>query len=407
MNKNNLQCREQAFTLIEMIGVLAIIAILAAVIAPNVIKQMQSVSQDVEEKTLDLLADGLINYVLENRIIPQSGEGTGAWSSNIATQMDLPTNKIYQNDLGNSRRYWFDPATDLNGLSDNSASYNQNTVSATNISGNATTMSVSAPTSPRAMIISDLSVGATNNILVASVGHTASNFAAVWDQTGTLTESSTLKIKRINFSQMFETVSLESSNGSYFARKSYSSPSSSSPIVDFPVLSIEKNSHIFAVHYSTGGFEPTNASGGSATLDIGYTSGGDEFISAASVISGATSGPNSVVYTSTSDISIGTELTISGSGVSNANSGYVDVMIEYNGEPQYRLEGQVAPTTISISSAGTPEIISFNVINGTSLFLYDQSWTAGSPTGDLLHSIVIKESENFAYIPGPPTLWGR
>ncbi len=350
----------------------------------------------------------MINYVLENRIIPQSGEGTGPWSTNIATQMDLPTNKIYENELGNSRRYWFDPSTDLDGLSDNSASYNQDTVSAANISGDATTTTASAPTNPRAMIISDLSSGAANNILVTSVAHSTANFSAVWDQTGTLTESSTLKIKRINFSQMFETVSLESSNGSYFARKSYSSPSSSSPTVDFPVLSIEKNSHIFAVHYSTGGFEPTNATGGSAAFDIGYTSGGDEFVSAASVISGVTSGPTSVTYTSTGDISVGTELTIPGSGVSSANSGYIDVMVEYNGEPQYKLEGQSGdPTTISINSAGTPEIISFNVINGTMIYLYDQSWTGGSPTGDLLHSIVIKESESFAYIPGPPTLWGR
>ncbi len=407
INKNNLRCCEQAFTLIEMIGVLAIIAILAAVIAPNVIKQMQSASQDAEEKTLELLAEGLINYVLDNRIIPQSGEGTGAWSTNIATQMDLPTNKIFQNDLGNSRRYWFDPATDLNGLSDNSASYNQNTVAAANLSGDATTTTASAPTNPRAMIISDLSAGEINNILVASVAHNSENFAAAWDQTGTLTENSTLKIKRINFSQMFETVTLESSNGSYFARKTYSNPSSASPTVSFPVLSIEKNSHIFAVHYSTGGFEPTSDTGGSAVLDIGYTSGGNQFVSEASVISGATSGPTSVTYTSTSDINVGTELTISGSGVSNANSGYIDMMVEYNGEPQYMLEGQAGLTTISISSAGTPEIVSFNVINGTTLYLYDQSWSGGSPTGDLLHSIVIKESENFAYIPGPPTLWGR
>ena len=228
------------------------------------------------------------------------------------------------------------------------------------------------------------------------------------DQTGTLTESSTLKVKRINLSQMFETATLESSNGTFFARKSYSSPSSTSPTVSYPLMSIEKNSHIFAVHYSTGGFEPTNATGGTATLDIGYTSGGNQYVSAASVTSGATSGPVSVTHTSTSDISVGSELTISGSGVSNANSGYIDVMVEYNGDPQYKLEGQSGnPTTITNSTGGSPEIISFNVIDGTLIYLYDQSWTAGSPTGDLLHSIVIKESENFAYIPGPPTLWGR
>jgi prepilin-type N-terminal cleavage/methylation domain len=83
-------CCKHGFTLIEMVGVLAIMAILSAMIVPNVVKQMQGARQDVEDQTLDILADGLVNYVLENRIIPQSGYGQGIWSGNIATQTDLP-----------------------------------------------------------------------------------------------------------------------------------------------------------------------------------------------------------------------------------------------------------------------------------------------------------------------------
>lgn len=413
-NKNNNLVCIQGFTLIEMIGVLAIMAILAAVIAPNVVKQMQSARQDAEETNLRLLADGLVNYVLENRIIPQSGEGFGTWASNIATQTDLPVEKVYENDLGCSRRYWFDPSTNLNGLSDNSAAYNQNTVSASSLSGYTTSSTATAPTNPRAMIISDLTPGCTNNILVSSVAHNASNFAAVWDQTGVLTESSTLKIERINFSQLFETVTLQTGNGSLFARRTYTNPNSTTPSsgtagpqVDFPLVTVEKNSHIFSIAYSTGGFEPTNIPGGAAILDIGYTSGGSEFVSAANVATGITSGPISVTHTSTTDIQVGLKLTVSGNNVYNGNSGYIDLTVEYNGEPQYKLEGQSGPSTISITTPGTPEIRSFNVINGTNLSLYDQSWTAGNPTGDLLYSVVIKESESFVYTPGPPTLWGR
>ncbi|MCP4265304.1 MAG: prepilin-type N-terminal cleavage/methylation domain-containing protein [Candidatus Brocadiaceae bacterium] len=279
MNKNNLKFCEHAFTLIEMIGVIAIIAILAAVIAPNVVKQMQAAGQDAEEEALDVLAEGLIDYVLENRIIPQSDEGSGTWATNIATQTNLPAEKIYENDLGNSRRYWFDPATDLNGLSDNSASYDQNTVSAANLSGDATTSTASAPTNPRAMIISDLTSGGTNNILVASVAHNTLNFAAAWDQTGTMTESSTLKIKRINFARLFNNADL----------------------------------------FST---------------------------------------------------------------VPDSSTSF-----------QYKLEGQTVNTTVSFSS---PVTRSFNVIDGTTLYLYDQSI-------NLLYSAVIKESEGFTYSPDPPT----
>lgn len=284
--KNILWCKN-GFTLIEMIGVIAIMAIFAAVITPNVVKQIQAVRQDAEEETLGVLAEGLIDYVLENRIIPQSGEGSGTWSTNIATQVDLSTKKIYENEIGNSRRYWFDPATNLNGLSDNSGPYNQNTVSAANLSGDATTSTASAPTNPRAMIISDLSSGGTNNILVASVVHNAANFAAVWDQTGTLTESSTLKIERINLARLFNTVTLYN---------------------ETPV-----------------------------TLPASF---------------------------------------------------------------QYRLEGQTGNSTVNITSAGSPEIVSFNVIDGTTLYLYDQ-------LGALLRTVVIKESEGFTYTQGPPESWSR
>jgi hypothetical protein len=170
---------------------------------------------------------------------------------------------------------------------------------------------------------------------------------------------------------------------------------------------VEKNSNIFSISYSTGGFSPTNIPGGAAALDIGYTSGGNQFVSAATVTSGATSTPAAVTYSSTSNISVYTELTISGTTVYNGNSGYLDVTLEYVGQPQYKLQGQSgAPTTISITTPGTPEIKSFNVINGTELFLYDQSWASGG-AGDLLLSTVIKESESFFYSPGPPTVWGR
>lgn len=278
--KNNIWWHERGFTLIEMIGVLAIMAIFAAVIAPSVIKQMQAARQDAEDENLSRLADGLRNYVLENREIPQSGYGSGAWSTNIASQTDLPATKVYQNDLNSARRYWFDPSTNLNGLSNNSASYNQNTVSAVNLSGNATTSSSSAPSNPRAMIISDMTSGGTNNI--NGVAHTNANFAAVWNQTGTLTESSTLKIKRINFAQLFKTVTL----------------SNEAPITTLTSF-------------------------------------------------------------------------------------------------QYKLEGQTGNSTVNITSLVSPKTVSFNVIDGTTLYLYDQS-------GTLLYSVVIKEAEGFVYKPEPP-----
>lgn len=285
--KNNKRWYEQGFTLIEIIGVLAIMAILAAVIAPNVIKQIQAARQDAEEESLSRLADGLRNYVLENRVIPQSGYGSGVWSTNIASQTDLPEKDIYQNDLNCARRYWFDPSTDIDGLSDGSGPYDQNTVSAANLAGYTTGSTALPPVNPRAMIISDMTSGCTNN--VNGVANTNANFAAVWNQAASpLVEGKTLKIKRINFAQLFNTVNL-------------------------------------------------------------------------------------------------------------SNETPITVLTTF----QYKLEGQAWNSTVNITSLVSPEIVSFNVIDGTTLYLYDQS-------GNLLYSVVIKESEGFIYKPEPPPAsWSR
>ncbi|MGR3178399.1 MAG: type II secretion system protein [Candidatus Anammoxibacter sp.] len=398
---------ERGFTLIEMIGVLAIMSIMAAIIAPNVIKQMQRARQDAEDEVLNRLAESFEDYVLENRIIPQSGFGdTGDWSINIAKQADLARNDIYKNDFGCDRRYWFDPSTNLDGLTDDSDAYNQNTTP--NISGSSTASTASPPKNPRAMIISDMTPGCTNGIDPATVPHTPdSNFSSTWDQElPALTEGDTLKIKRINLSRLFETVTLQSIPGTLFARKTYSTPETTDGVGGetniYPVLTVEKNSHIFSVRLSTGGFEPILPSGGTVTVDIGWTSGENEFFSPEPVdVTAGSSTSSSVVRESTSDINIGIELTIDPAVPGTASSGYIDLLVEYQGKPQYKIEERPLRTIgIPADGTGTPEIRSFNVINGTEITFYGQS-------GNRLYSIIVKESDSFTYSPGPPAIWGR
>lgn len=413
VNKQNNIKNRHGFTLLEMIGVLAVIAILSAIIAPNVIQQMNFAQQDAEEETLSRLADGLRNYVLSSRIIPVSGYGSSTWSGSIASQMDLPPIDIYRNTFTCDRRYWFDRATDLNGLTDASGSYDQNTAAVANLSGytkNNTGAVASAPANPRAMIISDMTASCSNTI--NGVGDTAANFALVWNQANAgsdpLVEGAAIKIQRINLADLFETVTLNSVSTSNFVRKSYTNPLAAAPTVTYPLTTVEKNSHIFSISYSTGGFTPTDLTGGTASIDIGHTSGGGEFVSADMTTGTSSTYIPETPYTSTSDISVGVEMTVAGTLVVNASSGFIDIILNYQGEPQYKLEGRTGnPTTITNTTPGIPETVSFNVIKSTTLSLYDQSWTAGSPTGDLSISIIIKEDESFIYSPGPPALWGR
>lgn len=58
------------FTLVEMIGVLAIIAILASFIAPNVINQLKAGKRDAEDEQLSTIAKGIELYLRQTRSFP-------------------------------------------------------------------------------------------------------------------------------------------------------------------------------------------------------------------------------------------------------------------------------------------------------------------------------------------------
>jgi prepilin-type N-terminal cleavage/methylation domain-containing protein len=58
------------FTLVEMIGVLAILAILASFIAPNVINQLQAAKRDAEDEQLTAIARGIELYLRQTHLFP-------------------------------------------------------------------------------------------------------------------------------------------------------------------------------------------------------------------------------------------------------------------------------------------------------------------------------------------------
>lgn len=159
--------RNHAFSMIEMVGVLAILAIVAAIITPNLARRISRGNGEKEDKTLSVLADGLIRHVKANQTIP----GSSSWVTNIATQAGLSVNDVrYVNpsDTGNSRVYLIHPSFTPTNSSGTDPLWTQSAAGASTV------------TNARLLIISAHKSGLT---LPVSSGRasSASAFDAIWD----------------------------------------------------------------------------------------------------------------------------------------------------------------------------------------------------------------------------------
>jgi len=176
--------RMSGFTLIEMIGVLAVISILSAVIAPPVIQQINRAVSDSEASNLKALASSVHEYILAHQKIP----GSLTWASDVASINTLPLNQVAKNDRGFARGYYVDPASIIN----QKTGYTQ---------ANA---QIPLPTSPRIMLVSNLKAN------VPAAPTSAAAFNKIWDQSAgaSLIESADIKIQRMHLGAMFHHVML-------------------------------------------------------------------------------------------------------------------------------------------------------------------------------------------------------
>ncbi|HBR96974.1 MAG TPA: hypothetical protein DD979_06310 [Gammaproteobacteria bacterium] len=175
--------RATGFTLVEMVGVMAIMAILASAIVPNMIRSVMRARADQETTTLSTLADDLQRYILTNQSIPSPA--TNAWTTALASVSDLPRDKVEYNDNGFRRALYFDPRF-LTSSDTTFTGYVQQ-------HGNITLVS------PRVMLVSSLQANAS------AAPTTTSDFDAIWDQTSSASviESESIKIERLNLGRFF------------------------------------------------------------------------------------------------------------------------------------------------------------------------------------------------------------
>ncbi len=160
------------FTLIEMIGVVALVAIMAAIITPNLARKISSSAGEREDKMLEVLGEGVMSYIRTYQVIP----GANSWITNVAAVTGLSSNEVRRvnvSDAASARVYLvnfaFQPSTASGGGFADPV-WTQTAAGATTV------------TSPRILIISTHKSSLT---LPVTSGRAASQaaFDAIWDWT--------------------------------------------------------------------------------------------------------------------------------------------------------------------------------------------------------------------------------
>jgi prepilin-type N-terminal cleavage/methylation domain-containing protein len=95
------------FTLLEMIGVMAVMAILAATTVPSVLQSIELATVRSEAKTLESLVPHIQRYTSNNTTLLSSSN----WTTQLSNYTDLSSNDLLRNKRGRTRIYLMDATT--------------------------------------------------------------------------------------------------------------------------------------------------------------------------------------------------------------------------------------------------------------------------------------------------------
>ena len=196
---------ERAFSLIEMIGVLAVIAILATALAPSFVRQMDKTAGDQESATLKSFGDALQQSIMRYpHYIPSEAD----WASTIAIELAADVTTVTNSPRRQPRVFLIDPALQI-GSNGRGLPYSQTSIGSviTNNSG-----AVIPPVSPRVMILSSIGRALPAG-LVSGVAN-AANFTNIWNSadgtvpaapvfSGWAGSGNDLKVQRVDLSPLF------------------------------------------------------------------------------------------------------------------------------------------------------------------------------------------------------------
>ncbi|MEO6001806.1 MAG: type II secretion system protein [Opitutus sp.] len=105
--------KRDGFTLIELIGVMAIMAIMASVLVPNVLKSIDRAAVAAEAQTLHQLGSQVKLYLQANAVPPSTAipPTVPNWTTQLATYADLNAADVAKNRRQVARTYVLEPVT--------------------------------------------------------------------------------------------------------------------------------------------------------------------------------------------------------------------------------------------------------------------------------------------------------
>ncbi len=188
---NLLKTKTAGFSLLEMIGVMAVMAIMAGALAPSVFQMMEAGYETAEAESMESIGDNFERYVLRSKTIPAESD----WVEEVADFAGMVPTRLSHNDKNYARKIYYSPKFFTN-KKKTFAGFAQDTG-----------LDVE-PYSPRILIVSSLEGEVTANL------NNQNRFDAVWDQTSKakIKESKSVLIQRVNLAPHFVRTVLSNSS---------------------------------------------------------------------------------------------------------------------------------------------------------------------------------------------------
>lgn len=223
-----------AFSLVELVGVLAVIAVLALLLAPVLVRQIDRIAAEQEGAALKSFAGALQQSAMRRRALPAAA----TWAATIAGELGVDVANVATNARRQPRFFLIDPALRV-GNNGSTLPYAQSDWATGSMTTN-NAGAIAPPLSPRVIILS--SVGRALPAGVVSGVPVAADFNGIWDAdertvpaapvfAGWTGQGDDIQIQRLNLAPLFVHLVLTSNNSStnnsqsgHFAIDSTSSP---------------------------------------------------------------------------------------------------------------------------------------------------------------------------------------